>query len=216
MTSCRHTAPLLSVLRYGEIDDRSDRHVAHLEFCGTCQVALIDDGALTRQLERALRERIEGAVPSPGAWLALKRRISIEPVRWQTRLSRWLRVPAGGLASAGALATLAIGLTVSVRPPAPDATGEIASREDASRTMLPIRTTPFAETARVPAEAFDAPTRPDVESALMEVRYEHPVKDPASYVALASVLGEKASPSGADDLPDGYELVAYDPGTGAE
>lgn len=215
MTSCRHTAPLLSVLRFGEIDERSERHVAHLEFCGTCQSALVDDGALTRQLERVLRARIDGAAPSPGAWLALKHRIAIEPERWHVRLTRWLRVPASGIASAGALASLAIVLTLSGGPAGLDPVVDTRAAEPIQRATLPIRMMPFAAMARVPAEDLAAPAPPDVESAVMRARYARPVKDPEQTVVLAALL-EKASPSSTDGLPDGYELVAYVPGSAAE
>lgn len=219
MSSCRHTAPLLSILRFNEIDERGERHVAHLEFCGACQAALVDDRALTRQLERALRARIEGAAASRAAWAALENRLVVAaPVRWQTRWTRWLRLPAGGLAGAGALSALALVLTLtgtgSALPPA----GEPDALQEGSVAALPVGPASAVETpqtARVPAELFDAPRPPDLASVVMEAQYARAGKSPTGDAVLAAFLG-KASPPSVDSLPDGYELVAYQPAADPE
>ena len=210
MSSCRHTPPLLSLLRHGDVDERVDRHVAHLEFCRACQRALIDDRALARQVERALRERVADVAPSPAAWLAVERRIAATPAPWHARLTRWLRVPAGGLASAGALSAIAVVLTVSGGPVSAPAADESAAHAAAGRTMLPIRSTPLAEMARVPAEPFDAPTPPDLNGVVMEAQYARPAKDPKLDVVFAALLGKAPLPD-LQSAPDGYELVAYHP-----
>ena len=207
MSACRHTAPLVALLRFGggEIDERAQRHVQHLEFCVACQAAIADDRALTRQLERALRARVDGYAPTSAAWTAVERRIAAEPPRWRARWARWLTLPAGGLASAGAMAALSLVLVVSGQGGASPA-GSTSGGSDAARTTLPLSGTPTLETARLPAEQLDAPAPPNLASVVMEAIY-----------TLPGDAGGKLPPDrGNERAPSGGVIVAFAPAADPE
>ena len=216
MSGCRHTAPLLTVLRFGGADERAQRHVAHLEFCAVCQAAVADDRALARQVERALRARVDGFVPSSAAWAAVQRRVVDEPPRWRARWARWLALPTGGLASAGAVSALALvllasgqGGTGSVEPAASAGSPESAASTGQlpldERSGLPRRSS-MLPPARTPAEPLAAPSARDVTGTVMDSMHARPDNGREFEVLQAAAALEKRSVSHGEE---GGELVAY-------
>jgi anti-sigma factor RsiW len=105
--SCRRVSrELLERFRFGEeLDARSEPHLAHLQSCGACREEVGLDRALVVQLRRALRARVDGALPPPRAWEAVRERaLSADPPFSRlTSLWRWVR-----LAPAAAAMTLMI------------------------------------------------------------------------------------------------------------
>lgn len=106
--SCRRISrELLERFRFGEeLDQRSAPHLAHLEVCATCRGEVGLDRALVRQLQRALRARVEGQEPSPRAFNAVRIRAlaAEDPVPWSGRLLRWTRLAPAGVVTAVMLA----------------------------------------------------------------------------------------------------------------
>ncbi len=199
MSSCRRSAALLEILRFGEMDERSQAHVIHLQYCAACQAAIADERALTRQIERALHARIDGIAPSPSAWHAVERRITTQPPARRWRWARWLALPAGGLASAAAASALAIFIVVSGQP------GERSAPESGTpargeRAMALTGGAPFSGAARVPAEQLRVPAPPDMDGVVMEALYARPAKDPGGEAVLAALLGKGPVPD-SDDAP---------------
>jgi hypothetical protein len=111
--TCRKVArELIERFRFGPLDRRSAPHLKHLETCARCREEVGLDRTFVRQLQRALRERVEGAEPPSSSWSLVRARAiaeSSQPLRWRTRLlgiGQALRV-----AGAGAVVALVIVLS---------------------------------------------------------------------------------------------------------
>jgi hypothetical protein len=104
---CRRAArELIEFFRFGELDARSAPHLEHLEVCLACRQEVGLDRELVIQLHRALGARVDGHAPSPGAWLAIRRRaLEEEPPRWRLRLQ-----PLSRLALVGGTAIVLLAL----------------------------------------------------------------------------------------------------------
>lgn len=92
--SCRRIVrELLEFFRFGELDDWSAPHLAHLETCRACREEVGLDRELVVQLQQALATRVAGYEASPNAWLEVRRR-ALEPsapgrfarLGWRVRL----------------------------------------------------------------------------------------------------------------------------------
>jgi hypothetical protein len=124
--SCRRIRrELLWLVRFGELDAGSARHLDHLAGCQECRDEIGLDRALVRQLRTALAERIGDATPSPSAWegvLVRMRQPEASLARpWTSRLAAILRA---GSAMAGASLALVVALNLEMAPiggvPLPD------------------------------------------------------------------------------------------------
>jgi len=111
--NCRKVArELIERFRFGPLDRRSAPHLAHLETCARCREEVGLDRAFVLQLQRALRERVEGAEPPSETWSMVRARAlaeGAEPSGWWSRLLGYgqaLRV-----AGAGALVALVVVLS---------------------------------------------------------------------------------------------------------
>jgi anti-sigma factor RsiW len=111
--TCRRVArELIERFRFGPLDRRSAPHLEHLETCARCREEVGLDRAFVLQLQRALRQRIEGAEPPPSSWSLVRARAiaeSSEQLGWRARLLGFgeaLRV-----AGAGAVVALVIVLS---------------------------------------------------------------------------------------------------------
>jgi hypothetical protein len=98
---CRRAArELIEYFRFGDLDERSEPHLDHLDTCLSCRREVGLDRELVHHLQRTLHERISGAhEASPETWLAIRRR-ALEPERvgWRARLLPTLRlVPVGAM-----------------------------------------------------------------------------------------------------------------------
>ena len=107
--SCHKVArELIERFRFGPLDRRSAPHLEHLETCARCREEVGLDRAFVLQLQRALRERVEGAEPAT-SWSTVRARAIAEsgtPLSWRARLlgvGQALRV-----AGAGALVALVL------------------------------------------------------------------------------------------------------------
>jgi hypothetical protein len=115
--SCRRIRrELLWLVRFGELDAGSARHLDHLAGCQECRDEIGLDRALVRQLRTALAERIGDATPSPSAWEGVLARMrqpepSVRP--WPVRLAALLRA---GSAMAGAGLALVLALNLEMVP----------------------------------------------------------------------------------------------------
>jgi hypothetical protein len=118
--SCRRIRrELLWLVRFGELDAGSARHLDHLAGCQECRDEIGLDRALVRQLRTALAERIGDATPSPGAWEGVLARMrqpepSVRP--WPARLAALLRAWS---AMAGASLALMLALNLEMVPIGP-------------------------------------------------------------------------------------------------
>lgn len=179
MSFCRHSRELTEHFRYGAADQRSERHLRHLQACETCRVEVGIDRSLVRQLQRALQERVAGASPSASAWDAIRRQAEVRPVSAWMRLVASLAAVARGAGGAVAVSALAMALIVfGVRQPVmpadggsnvPPQTGNQAGAED--EALSP-------SSASVPAERLDAPRRPDTATLEVEIRRGQAAKEP--------------------------------------
>ncbi|HEY7452544.1 MAG TPA: hypothetical protein VIA02_08530 [Candidatus Limnocylindria bacterium] len=106
--SCaRVTREVIEFFRFGDLDTRSAPHLDHLAVCADCRAEVGLDRELVVQLQRALRARVDGHAPSPGAWLEIRRRaLQPEVPTWRARLLPVLR-----LAPIGATAVVLLALT---------------------------------------------------------------------------------------------------------
>ncbi len=225
--SCRRIRrELLWLVRFGEIDAGSARHLDHLAGCQECRDEIGLDRALVRQLRTALAERIGDAAPSPSAWegvLARMRQPEPSARAWPARLAALLRA---GSAMAGASLALILALNLEMVPigPAvlPNADVDAVSASAPAGRAAGLRhwegRAPAAGTGLVRSDAsvVFAPTvtetLPPPRSALVahpdgEVP---PVTDPGSdavqqgpAVALHLVPVDQAAVSGADDAAAG-------------
>jgi anti-sigma factor RsiW len=107
--TCRKVArELIERFRFGPLDRRSAPHLEHLETCARCREEVGLDRAFVLQLQRALRERVDGAEPAT-SWSTVRARAIAEssaPLGWRARLlgvGQALRV-----AGAGALVALVL------------------------------------------------------------------------------------------------------------
>jgi hypothetical protein len=116
--SCRRLRrELLWLVRFGELDAGSARHLDHLAGCRECRDEVGLDRALVRQLRTALAERIGDATPSPSAWEGVLARMAqpeAAAIRsWTARLASLLRA---GSAVAGASLALVMALNLEMAP----------------------------------------------------------------------------------------------------
>lgn len=217
MSSCRHSARLVALFRFGEpgaFGDPPARELRHLEVCRQCQAQVAADRTLTRQVERALRLRVDGFAPSPAVWSTVRRRVVEAPPTLGMRLRSWLPLPSGGLTAMGAVSALAIALVVSGSPAAPAAERGVASTSSLP-SSLPIRSAPHLEPALVPAEQLEAPVPPDVANAAIEVDYARPGKAPEELVVATLIVKDSGESVGVgqpgvtamDSPPDGDDFA---------
>jgi hypothetical protein len=124
--SCRRIRrELLWLVRFGELDAGSARHLDHLAGCQECRDEIGLDRALVRQLRTALAERIGDATPSPSAWegvLARMRQPEPSGRAWPARLAAFLRA---GSAMAGASLALILALNLEMVPLGPAAAPDV-------------------------------------------------------------------------------------------
>ena len=105
--SCERIArDVIEFFRFGDLDARSAPHLDHLAVCAACREVVGLDRELVVTLQRAIRARVDGHAPSPGAWLEIRRRaLQPEPPTWRERL-----LPVFRLAPVGAAVVLAVAL----------------------------------------------------------------------------------------------------------
>jgi hypothetical protein len=189
MTSCRRSRELLELFRYENPPDWSAPQLGHLEVCHACRIEVALDRELVRHIERALRQRLDGAAPSPAAWAAIRRAAELESARRRRSWLEPLRVLGRGAAltaaSAAAVVLIVFGAGRQLALPADGrATATAASVGGSSLTAaLP------AGLGRVPAEQLQAPVPPDAAGLVME----------AELARSAKTGGEAARPAD-DDL----------------
>jgi hypothetical protein len=109
--SCQRIArEVIEFFRFGDLDARSAPHLDHLAVCAACREEVGLDRELVITLQRAIRARVDGHAPSPGAWLEIRRRaLQSEPPTWRGRL-----LPVFRLAPIGAAVVLALALIAPV------------------------------------------------------------------------------------------------------
>ena len=107
--SCaRVTREVLEFFRFGDLDARSAPHLDHLAICPDCRDEVGLDRELVLQLQRALRARVDGHAPSPGAWIEIRRRaLQPEVPTWRARFLPVLRLAPLGATAIVLLALLA-------------------------------------------------------------------------------------------------------------
>ena len=95
--SCRRIRrELIERFRFGELDERSAPHLAHLHGCVDCRDEVGLDRTVVRHLQRALSERVVGHDPSPNAFEGIRQRALAPAPAWGDGLWRWARaLPAG-------------------------------------------------------------------------------------------------------------------------
>lgn len=150
---------LLERIRFGELDERCDEYLEHVERCADCQREIAVDRELARELRRALRVRVEGFEPSPAVWRAVRLQAADPepPGPWWSRavlsLARAMRVAVP--ATAILLATV---LTVAgPQPRSGNVVGQDAL-EQASRLQWAEQLTSTAEVETAARKTFFAPT----------------------------------------------------------
>jgi anti-sigma factor RsiW len=137
--SCRKVArELIERFRFGPLDGRSALHLEHLETCARCREEVGLDRAFVLQLQRTLRDRVDGAEPSPSSWSAVRARAmaeSSDPIGWRQRLlgvGQALRVAAAGAVVALVIVLSRAQLDVPHQTPSASTLGRIGHVEVAS------------------------------------------------------------------------------------
>jgi hypothetical protein len=163
--SCRKVCrELLERIRFGdELDLRSAPHLAHLEHCLACREEIGLNRTIVRQLQRALRARVEAHEPSERAWQIVSARALAEDDSFGARMGRVfaaLRRPASiGNAVRVSAPALALALAVFV-----GAGAELVGHDTSQATSAARHPRAFVETAWVDPSgaprrhgAFDPP-----------------------------------------------------------
>jgi anti-sigma factor RsiW len=135
--SCKRArSELLDYFAFGEeLGSRSDPYLAHVQTCEECRTEIGIDQALVKSLRRALRERVEGRVPSAASWQLVRlRTVDRQERPWASRLVQW-----GGMASAATAAVLLLFAVVT----APDSrilpsTSSLVITATSRRAIAPV------------------------------------------------------------------------------
>jgi hypothetical protein len=164
MTCRKVCRELLERIRFGEeLDFRSAPHLAHLERCLQCREEIGLDRTIVRQLQRALRMRVEAHEPSERAWQVVSARALAEDDSLGARVGRViaaLRRPASlGNAVRVSAPALALALAVFVGAGAELVGHDTSQPTSAARHPRAIVETAWVDASGAPQHrtAFDPP-----------------------------------------------------------